>query len=414
MTCGPLFPTLCLRVCRVHGVCVDSEPVPIPPSGLTIGSEGKPGSLYLDPSLYVAPTHAMVSLRNGEWRVTPLSSRAVTTLNDRRLEAEETAVLTPGDRLEVGFVSLLVEQARTSDIVPPDSMGALDDDPLEALTNSEAPELEALLGLSPGTGSASETATGSLPRFPENLETQEPRNTARGLLSPQGPHNAAQTLVELLAEDARREDAFPTDSDPLASLLETAATPPGKEAGGSEAGIDILERLARESEQVLSGPGHGNASLRFLTEASPSGTDLWHEEEIDPLALLAPPDGASLGDVLEGPLSIDDVLEQLGGGCAFPEEEPVPDPLLLLARSEGGKPHRAAPALADILNRDHHRLSIETPYQQRGTAEASAPLPVRNHSEEEHERAIQGEGVRQNHAGFPDWGTGSGRGIKER
>lgn len=414
MTCGPPIPMLCLRVCRVRGVRVDSEPVPLPLSGLTIGSEGKTGDLHLDPAWYVAPTHAAIRLQHREWRVTPLSSKAVTTLNDRRLEAEETAPLTLGDRLEIGFVSLLVEQARVPDVALPDSLEALENDPLRALTNGEAPELETLLGLLPETCSASETERDSPPDFSENASKREPQDKTTGSNSQPCGLDDAQRLVKLLAEDVRREDVFLADSDPLVALLETVATPPGKETKRTEAGKDILERLAEESERALFSPEHGCAALPFLMDASPNETALWRAEETDPLAVLAPPDGASLSDVLEGSLSIDDVLERLGGGCAFPEEETVPDPLLLLARSKGEKPPQAVPALADILNRDHHRLSIETPYRQRGAVGPSSLFPDRNHSEETHGRTAQSKKPRQDDLGFPDWGTRSGRGVTER
>lgn len=363
------FPpsSLQLRLQRIHGLPVTADPVIIPVTGLDIGSDTGPGMLHIDSAYYVAPLHASVLHQADAWRLLPRNAFMVCAVNGARAPQGQGLPLQPGDTVEIGFAALRVEEA------PPEAF-SFKEEPWEDIPDgTEAPpaDLEALLALPPDVQTIEED---TLLRAPEALTPPAPADRPM--------ENAdARALVRLLQQDfPSAVDTFAACDDvSLAALLHTTADARSEPTPAKPAGDDILVRLARESERLLRDPD--------LSGLLPTGTD--HIPPLPPALSESVPDDAgtalpadilpapetSLHDLLEGPLSVDDVLEQLGGVGACPLLAPDPspdDPLRLLAGGDTPAALRVR-NIAPVTRRDHHRFGMGTPCRRFPNAATLSP-----------------------------------------
>ncbi len=357
--------SLQLRLRRIHGLPVTADPVTIPVTGLDIGSDTGPGMLHIDSACYVAPLHASVLHQADAWRLLPRNAFMVCAVNGVRAPQGQGLPLQPGDTVEIGFAALRVEEA------PPEAF-SFKEEPWEDIsdgTGVSSTDLAALLALPPDAQTIEEDAP---LRAPEALTAPTPAD--RPMESAD-----ARALVRLLQQDFPSSvDTFAACDDvSLAALLHTTADARSETTPARPAGDDILVRLARESERLLRDPE--------LSGLLATGTD--HIPPLPP-ALSVPGDAGtalpsdilpapetSLHDLLEGPLSVDDVLEQLGDGGACPLLTPDTspgDPLRLLAGGDTPAALRVR-NIAPVTRRDHHRFGMGTPCRRFPNAATLSP-----------------------------------------
>lgn len=373
---------LSLRLLRCHGVAVDAEAVDVPAEGISLGSTAAPGVFYLDAGLYVAPCHADIQQREGVWRLSAHDARAVCVLNGKKMSTP--TILTAGDRIELGFAAL--EVICTDSPFPE----ALSPQPTNSPKNTLSPDKTSEdTDILQNPGAQKVVSSG----FPTLTPTPAEKSPAHS--------GSAAALVELLRQDFSDNPNSSASDTPfiapeqLLDSFETASDFTQSDVGQQELlqdqDDDILAQLARESETVLSGidghvPRYNELMERtgLLTESSsgkptflldrsglsdrPDWTISSNLE--DPLALLASPDEASLGDLLEGALSIDDILAGLGNEDALLDADLLqPDPLRLLAGTQE-EPLR----LAGALHQDHHHIGLSTPYRGRSKTTSFRPF----------------------------------------
>lgn len=402
-------PDLSLCLHRLHGKRVQAEPVRVSHEGLTLGAE----SAFLAPNLSphstqrhgVALRHGFVRPCEGGWLLEPATTDLVLTLNGHKIPWGHGTLLHPGDTIELGFAAVRVEGiagegVEAAPFLPPETP----DEPLPAVPAPDVP--------------LAVTQTTGLPSLPE----AEPP-AAHPSPAEHEPPSPAEELCALLAEDARNSTgsdsmhyaAHSTGADSLESLLygaepaisTNAAAPlsaplPDKnrparrlrphcppshrrKIGNSPpAADDPLAALAAESARVLASGG------RFFPVENAFSRPPAGQNAPDPLVNLAA--GASLEEILEGPITIDHVLDKLQrernkkadaqaahpldaliGPQASAPLDPLdalqsldgqdrqPDPLLLLAGMTS--PVVREPELPPVLHKEHRSTGIDTPYQ---------------------------------------------------
>lgn len=366
-----LFP-LRIRPVRLFGRRVNGCAVRIPASGLVMGGEN--GALSLDAALHVLPHHAEVRVEMDAFCLAP--GCGVVALNGERLGQHDSRALHPGDRVEIGFATLLVEVDDMSPLHGCD--GACDSSGMPAGTPKLVP------GFLPGF----------IPTKPQAPPTQqEPAE--------EQPASAeAEALLALLLTEARENVSESTSNgsnegvEAQNTVLERIATMPEL----TDTGIcaheqsssymvehpqntpaephNSLAALTAESARVLAG-GRMEATMPFA--AQPAVPVPFAESSPERLDFPLPDQTAasSLEEILEGPISIDDVLENLRRRSPNPNQhdahavtdvlaamaEPprAPDPLRLLAGLAEQPPLRE-PELPPVLGREHRSPGMHTPY----------------------------------------------------
>lgn len=376
--------TLSLCLHRLHGRRVGSSAVPVPPEGLVLGADslGKAGLALHYGALHIAPTHAVVRTVDGNWVLEPGCRDMLVALNDEAIPWGDSRPLHPGDHIDLGFASLRVEGgiarvveggiARVSDAAFP-----LPAAHAEAPVSPPAAPALSLLELA-------DIQVADFPEFSEQTVSPDAPDTLPNLAPPTNRTTPADQMRP------------PGRANPLAA---------------ADDANDPLAALAAESARVLAGKSLLSVcGLSPLVSVAPSETPAAVAvpavsplppppiPERDPLQDL--PTAASLEEILEGPLSIDDVLDGLkrahphtapatipGAGlddplAALSGPEPVPDPLLLLA-GVGPLPARE-PELAPVLHREHRTTGLTSPYRftvapnpEDPTEEDPWPLPIR-------------------------------------
>lgn len=287
--------------------------MPVPVTGMALGSAQLS---VLDHACCVALSHAaLIPHISGQeaFQLVPRDSRVVTMCNNQ-IVPEEGCLLSDGDLIHLGFVTL--EFACTETV------------------QSTVPLPEALL--------------------PEGLRTQELPVAKIALLFPNAAppveqtlpeqdseHNVVeQTLLELLTQDCEASGI----QDSMGSLVDMLAH---AEAAPLD---DVLTQLAQE-----------NTELEGCFPRSMSTVESAEDSLNDPLNFFVT--NLSLNEILDGTLTIDEILENLGNGSdTLPLLEPVsvpPDPLALLT----GQSVVPTLLLTDSMLRDHHRPGLRTPYQ---------------------------------------------------
>jgi len=342
----PEFTPLYLSILRVHGVLVHSKPLAVPPEGLLIGSDAGEEGFNLNASFFVAPKHVFLFSQGPAWFLRHLDKHLQCTVNGRKLAWDECVELLADDVIELGFVAILVHGEagpalpegtesrfespvfeRTDTAEPgweiSDTPNAQAAEPQDAASPSPAEELAAMLA---GLETPGEALFSADPLLPD--ESYGPREQAAGIFRP-------MEFPGSFAPDA--EESAPDD---------------------------ILAKLARESEEE-------NLSGVPPFRAKPDGTGgVNRETQCDPLRLIDMMEGLSVEDVLEGPLTVDAILDRLDSGLPPPLLEPEltdPDPLALL-----GNEARTVSAPSDIVAREHHHIEIDTHYRNQGSAPPQA------------------------------------------
>lgn len=345
--------SLCLH--RLHGKRVDAPPVRLLGSGLVLGADSDflaaGASRY--GLLHVAARHAVVTTVNGQWLIEPASRDMVLALNGVIIPWGEHRQLNLSDSIDMGFVSLRVELAAQGDAL-----------------FSPVPKPS-------GTQQFSERVV--IPAFPELLPPQATDDVADDTCSP------AEELCALLALDAKTsagsDSMHYAEPSVEAGSLESLLL--GKAAAEVPAAVpsDPLLALAAESARVLSGKSPiATGHIPFVQATTPATIPVVMQEaplpETDPFPTVST--ATSLEAILEGPMTIDDVLDNLkrtgsridsmAGAVSdsfatlknLSTEERAPDPLLLLAGLEAPPPRE--PELAPVLHREHRTTGMNTPY----------------------------------------------------
>lgn len=399
---------LCLR--RMHGKSVVTSPMPVPPEGVIMGGDTEGcENVALAASLHVVTRHALVRAaqagEEGAWHIEPGNKVMVLAVNDARVPWGESRVLQHGDRLEVGFACFevvteacpveagAVDMAEMADspLVAPVVATHVEPDSKTPETKSGVPSGEPLPPLDP------------LDPFVPLLLQPAPAPVsspveASGLES--GP-TEAELLAALLGECAALPESTGIMSgelsggDVLAAIVrEAEPVPPAPDPD------DILAELAAESQRALAG---GGMSSEIFTDFSVGYPVSRPQVTDNPDPFQAGAAMASVEEIVEGRLTIDDVLDRLrrrqgamGNNMASEKDGIVrgdaatimdviarePDPLLLLAGMEN-QPVRE-PELAPVLHREHRATGIRSPYRI-GATQTTGDVAGENQQPEQEE-----------------------------
>lgn len=374
---------------RLHGKRVDAPGVSIPLSGLVLGADSDflaaGASQY--GLLHVAPQHAVVRVCEGQWVLEPGNRDMVLALNGEKITWGDSKTLHPGDTIDMGFVSLLVDMQAEPAEFAVEQIGEPVQAALPAPDTShsvQAPPSFEPLELAVFQGS-------------QDSQSPVPSEISEKITAKAPAENAAQELCALLAQDAQTSagsDSMQYTSCSLESLLHSApqqggVTVPDMDVPARAPHLfadDPLAALAAESAHVLAGKTHLPdscfPSTPSLTAISPLPTPGTLEPSpaayadtpaLDPLSGMST--ATSLEEILAGPLTIDDVLEGLKRArpathtvtdtaadplAVLTAPERMPDPLLLLAGMDAA-PVRE-PELPPVLHREHRTTGINSPY----------------------------------------------------
>lgn len=371
---------LFLRILRVHGAQVDVPSVPVPGTGMELGSAG---DLLLDLAWCVAAHHAAIIPAGEGFQLTPRDSRVVTILNRQIIPEEECRPLTDGDLIHLGFVTIEVSMRTAFQETVKRNLSIQES--LESWTDAMVPLKDNSSRSLGGTGNMAFAPLDLV--SPEQTKKEDPlflmpsgcekeRKTEKVALFPKisSDQSAEQSLLELLRQDSKELASEQGETESLADMLSIAATT-------SE--DDIVTQLAHESEAVL----QGRFPETFMQNSNPGFVPAYtlspETTTDDPLACLET--DLSLNDILEGTLTIDDVLEGLGRDTETPSIlDPLSDPSDPLALLAGQESISHTIQLTDTMLRDHHRPGIRTPYLndvQGAVWNSAEDTPLRNKSD---------------------------------
>lgn len=398
-----------LRLClhRLHGRQVQAMPVSMGSEGLTLGADSDLFATGAAHDLFTAGTaqnhciaklHGVIRPHPSGWWLEPGTKDVVLALNNEKIAWGDGRLLHPGDRIDLGFASLLVEKNNA----PP---RLLHTTPVTQSVRDiqELQDVQQQKTLPPTSEQASPEQASPLPVVADMacpadelcaLLAEDARNsTSRDALQYAVPHVQSTEESPLRAESGFLLRGHADDFGP--ALVPMPVLAPQFDPN------DPLAALAAESTRVLAcggdfRPTHNMAMAhqqagRSQKQSMPEYPlkDLLENSLKSPLENHAP--AASLEDILEGPLSIDHVLDKLRSGHghagkphsgelqkshnslnpqgsqgslgsldSLAEHERTPDPLLLLAGME--TQILREPELAPVLHKEHRTTNLHTAY----------------------------------------------------
>lgn len=356
-----------LRLLRSHGGVLDGVLV-VPSAGCGLASALELGGERLNDTQWRAANLCRITPRGDDWQLVNASHTLVCTLNGERVRASQSALLAPGDTLELSLLCFEVESDPEAAVAAPSAAFRMTPPvPAPAMTQAVADAVEfdlrdlafppAGAGEAPGRGHVDD------PFGVLDIAGAEARP-------------AADTLAELLGEAVAPRSSAGRYPDPLRAHSEMPPTSAGRASGvtqrasmrasigpAAQTAALLFDGLHEEFVRVVQDPTQlaGRADWEGIfapdSEQAPTLEELRRQAEPYPL----------LRDILLPREGIDQVIadfDPLGRSTLLDIDESE-EVLRLFAPEIAWTRRTSVPSLT---RREHHALSPDS-YMQLGVAQ---------------------------------------------